>query len=154
MYERLLLGYIDLRPCQWDAINPLDRTSNPRKDIFMAKILAVDDSASIRQMVSLTLRDAGHQIIEAVDGQQALDIARGEAVDAAIIDINMPRLDGISLVRELRRIPAYRFTPLLILTTESSPDKKQAGRAAGATGWIVKPFHPDKLLATVRKVIR
>ncbi len=120
----------------------------------MTRILAVDDSRSIREMVALTLTRAGYEVVQARDGQEALEIARGEAADAAIIDINMPRLDGISLVRELRNLPSWRYTPLLILTTESRPEKKQQGRSAGATGWIIKPFDPDKLLAILRRVLR
>jgi len=120
----------------------------------MSRILTVDDSASIRQMITLTLRTAGYQVEEAIDGVQGLEVATATTVDAAIIDINMPRMDGLTLVRRLRALPTYRFKPLLILTTESSPEKKQEGRQAGATGWILKPFDPDRLLATMRKVMR
>jgi two-component system chemotaxis response regulator CheY len=119
----------------------------------MASILAVDDSASMRQMVSFTLKGAGYEVVEAVDGAEALNIAKGRSVNLVITDVNMPNMDGISLIGELRKLPAYKFTPLLMLTTESSTDKKQAGKAAGATGWIVKPFNPDQLLATVKKVL-
>ncbi|MGD8590891.1 MAG: response regulator [Chromatiales bacterium] len=119
----------------------------------MASILAVDDSASMRQMVSFTLKGAGYEVVEAVDGTEALNIAKGRSVNLVITDVNMPNMDGISLISELRKLPAYKFTPLLMLTTESSADKKQAGKAAGATGWIVKPFNPDQLLATVKKVL-
>lgn len=119
----------------------------------MPTILAVDDSVSMRRMVALTLTNAGFDVIEAADGREALDIAQVRQVDGAIIDINMPRLDGIALVRELRALAQYKYTPLLILTTESRPEKKQEGRAAGATGWIVKPFHPDKLVSILRRVI-
>jgi two-component system chemotaxis response regulator CheY len=119
----------------------------------MASILAVDDSASMRQMVSFTLKGAGYEVVEAVDGSEALNIAKGRSVNLVITDVNMPNMDGISLISELRKLPAYKFTPLLMLTTESSADKKQAGKAAGATGWIVKPFNPDQLLATIKKVL-
>jgi two-component system, chemotaxis family, chemotaxis protein CheY len=120
----------------------------------MARILAVDDSASMRQMVDLTLKSAGHLVVSAVDGVDGLKKAcDGDPVDLVITDINMPNMDGITLVRELRRLPQYRGVPLLMLTTESSAEKKQEGRAAGATGWIVKPFDPDRLLATVDKVL-
>jgi two-component system chemotaxis response regulator CheY len=119
----------------------------------MASILAVDDSASMRQMVSFTLKGAGYEVVEAVDGADALNIAKGRSVNLVITDVNMPNMDGISLISELRKLPSYKFTPLLMLTTESSADKKQAGKAAGATGWIVKPFNPDQLLATVKKVL-
>lgn len=118
-----------------------------------ASILAVDDSASMRQMVSFTLRSAGYEVVEAADGVEALDIARDRPVNLVLTDVNMPNMDGISLIRELRGLPDYRFTPLLMLTTESGSDKKQQGREAGATGWIVKPFNPDQLLNTISRVI-
>jgi two-component system chemotaxis response regulator CheY len=118
-----------------------------------ASILAVDDSASMRQMVSFTLKGAGYDVVEASDGVEALNIAKTRAVNLVITDVNMPNMDGISLIKELRALPGYRFTPLLMLTTESGVDKKQQGKAAGATGWIVKPFNPDQLLKTVSKVI-
>ncbi|WP_045860422.1 response regulator [Teredinibacter purpureus] len=120
----------------------------------MAKILAVDDSASMRQMVSFTLKGAGHNVCEASDGVEALRVAKAETgVDLVISDINMPNMDGISLIKELRQLPAFKFTPILMLTTESGTDKKSEGKAAGATGWIVKPFNPDQLLATIGKVL-
>lgn len=119
----------------------------------MTKILAVDDSASMRQMVSFTLKSAGFDVTEASDGVEALQVAKSNSFDVVISDVNMPNMDGLSLVKELRALSNYRFTPILMLTTESSSDKKQAGRSAGATGWIVKPFNPDQLLATVNKVI-
>ncbi len=118
----------------------------------MPTILAVDDSASMRQMVSFTLKGAGYDVIEAVDGVDALNKAKQQSVNLVITDVNMPNMDGITLIAELRKLPAYKFTPLLMLTTESAPEKKQAGKAAGATGWIVKPFNPDQLVATVKKV--
>ncbi|WP_444994879.1 response regulator [Aliikangiella sp. IMCC44359] len=119
----------------------------------MTKILAVDDSASMRQMVTFTLKSAGFEVAEAADGVEALKAAQSESFDIVISDVNMPNMDGLTLVKELRGLANYKFTPILMLTTESSGDKKQAGRAAGATGWIVKPFNPDQLLATVNKVI-
>ena len=119
----------------------------------MAKILAVDDSASMRQMVGFTLKGAGYDVTDAADGQQALDIAKTQSFDLVLTDVNMPIMDGITLTRELRALPAYRFTPILVLTTEAGGDKKQEGRAAGATGWLVKPFNPDQLLATCKKVL-
>lgn len=119
----------------------------------MSCILAVDDSASMRSMVSFTLRSAGHEVLEAEDGQAALDAARGRRFDLVLADVNMPRMDGISLVRNLRALPEYKGTPILILTTESNPEKKQDGKAAGATGWLVKPFDPEQLLATVKRVL-
>lgn len=119
----------------------------------MACIMAVDDSASMLQMVSFTLKGAGYEVVEAADGVQALNLAKQKAVNLVITDVNMPNMDGITLIKELRALPTYKFTPLLMLTTESSPEKKQEGKAAGATGWIVKPFNPDQLLATVKKVL-
>ncbi len=120
----------------------------------MAKILAVDDSASMRQMVSFTLKGAGHDVLEASDGDEALQIAQGQSsIDLIISDINMPNMDGISLIKHIRALPNYKFTPILMLTTESSSDKKSEGRSAGATGWIVKPFNPEQLLATIGKVL-
>lgn len=119
----------------------------------MANILAVDDSASMRQMVAFTLKGAGHQVTEAVDGQEALKIAKGKRFDLVLSDVNMPNMDGIALTRELRSLPDFKFTPILMLTTEGGMNKKQEGKAAGATGWIVKPFNPEQLLATIKKVI-
>ncbi len=119
----------------------------------MAKILAVDDSTSMLQMVSFILQEGGHEVVDACDGVEALDRARNEPVDLVLTDVNMPNMDGITLVKELRALATYKFIPMLMLTTESSTEKKQEGKAAGATGWIVKPFEPDRLLATVNKVL-
>ncbi len=120
---------------------------------MMATILAVDDSASMRQMVSFTLKGAGYNVIEAEDGQKALDKAKVSAVDLVLTDVNMPVMDGIELVKNLRTLPDYKFTPILMLTTESAGDKKVQGKNAGATGWLVKPFNPEQLLATIKKVM-
>ena len=117
------------------------------------RILAVDDSASMRQMVAFTLKGAGYEVEEAADGKQALDKAKQGKFNLVLSDVNMPVMDGISLIKELRALPQYKFTPILMLTTESTGDKKQEGKSAGATGWIVKPFSPDQLLATIKKVI-
>ena len=117
-------------------------------------ILTVDDSASIRQVLGFTLRGAGYEVVAAVDGRDALAKADARQVDLVITDLNMPNLDGIGLIRELRGRPRYRFTPMLMLTTESQASKKQEGKAAGATGWIIKPFKPDQLLAVIKKVLR
>ncbi len=117
------------------------------------KIITVDDSTSVRQMVSFTLKDAGYEVMEAVDGRDALSKLNGGQVHMVITDLNMPNLDGIGLIRELRANPNYKFTPIVMLTTESQDSKKQEGKAAGATGWIVKPFKPDQLLAVVKKVL-
>ena len=120
----------------------------------MHSILAVDDSASMRQMVSFTLKNAGYDVVEAVDGEDAFDKARVRDFDLVLTDQNMPRLDGLGLTRRLREHPKFRATPILILTTVSSDEMKQAGRAAGATGWLVKPFDPAKLIEVIRKVVR
>ena len=120
----------------------------------MHSILAVDDSASMRQMVSFTLKSAGYNVVEAVDGQDALEKAGGRSFDLVLTDQNMPRMDGISLTKNLRESQQFKTTPILILTTESSDQMKQAGRAAGATGWLVKPFDPNKLIEVIQKVIR
>ena len=117
------------------------------------KILTVDDSPSMRQMVTFTLQGAGYDVVQTSDGVEALDWARQSEVDLVLTDVHMPRMDGITLVRELRALTHYKFVPMLILTTESSPERKMAGKKAGATGWIVKPFNPVQLLATVARVI-
>lgn len=119
----------------------------------MARILTVDDSASMRQMVTHTLKQAGHEVTEAVDGQDGLSKAKAGGFDAVITDVNMPKMDGIALVGELRALPAFKGVPILLLTTESAPEKKQEGKKAGATGWLVKPFDPEQLLNTLKKVL-
>ncbi len=119
----------------------------------MHSILAVDDSASMRQMVSFTLKNAGYNVVEAVDGQDALEKAGTRDFDLVLTDQNMPRLDGIGLTKKLRDNPKFKTTPILILTTESSDQMKQAGRSAGATGWLVKPFDPTKLIEVIKKVV-
>ena len=116
-------------------------------------ILAVDDSASVRMMLSFTLGQNGYRVIEAEDGRDGLDKMQGERVDMVITDLNMPNMDGIGLIRGIRDNPASRFPPVIMLTTESHEGRKHEARAAGATGWIVKPFRPEQLLAVVRKVI-
>ena len=118
----------------------------------MKRILAVDDSKTMRNMISFTLNGAGYNVTEAVDGQEALGIAEGSDFDLIITDINMPNMDGITLLKALRKLAKFSSTPILILTTEGGDDKKNEGRSAGATGWIVKPFDPDKLLKVVGKV--
>jgi len=117
------------------------------------RILTVDDSASMRQMALLTLQGAGYEVLQACDGVEALEMARATTVDLVLTDVHMPRMNGIALVRELRALPAYKFVPMLILTTESSQEKKMEGKTAGATGWLVKPFMPPQLIATVARVI-
>ncbi|HEY3064476.1 MAG TPA: response regulator [Methylomirabilota bacterium] len=118
-----------------------------------AKILIVEDSRSMRRIVRAALEQDGHQVAESEDGRQALAALREVTPELIITDINMPEVDGISLVREIRRLPAFRFTPVIILTTESGDDAKENGRAAGATGWIVKPFDPDRLRHVVAQVL-
>jgi len=116
-------------------------------------VMTVDDSASMRQMVSFTLRDAGYNVIEAKDGQDALVKLNGATVHMVVTDLYMPNLNGLELIKALRRIPASKFIPIILLTTESQIDKKQEGKSAGATGWIVKPFQPEQLLAVVKRVL-
>jgi two-component system, chemotaxis family, chemotaxis protein CheY len=119
----------------------------------MAKrVLTVDDSKTMRDMVGFTLRSAGFEVVEAEDGVCALSVLEKISVDLVITDINMPNMDGVTLVKHLRGKGNFRSTPILILTTEGGDEKKAQGRAAGATGWIVKPFAPDKLLQVVNKV--
>ena len=120
----------------------------------MAKTeLTVDDSASIRQMVAFTLKSSGYTVIEAVDGLEGLDKAKANSVNLILTDQNMPKMDGLTLIKALRGLPQYKATPILMLTTESSDAMKAQGKAAGATGWLVKPFDPQKLLEVVKKVI-
>lgn len=115
-------------------------------------IMTVDDSSSVRQMVRFTLTEEGYQVIEAAHGQEALTRMSG-SVDMVITDLNMPIMNGIELIREIRKRPESRFIPIVMLTTESQNEKKMEGKAAGATGWIVKPFRPEQLLAVVKKVL-
>ena len=117
------------------------------------RIMTVDDSPSIRKMVSFTLRGAGFEVIEAEDGQDGLEKAKLNSIDLILADQNMPRMDGLTLVKSLRALPQYRTTPILILTTESGDDIKAKGKEAGATGWMVKPFDPERLVAIVKKVL-
>lgn len=120
----------------------------------MAKtILTVDDSASIRQMVKLTLSGAGYRVVEAEDGELGLVAAKRGGIDMVLTDLNMPKMNGISLIRELRRLPTYTGVPIVLLTTESDAERKQEAKAAGATGWITKPFQPDQLLSVTKKVL-
>ena len=120
----------------------------------MRSILAVDDSASMRKMVAFTLTGAGYYVVVAVDGQDAFEKAQMHSIDLVLTDQNMPNLDGLGLTRKLREHPKFKTTPILILTTESSDQMKQAGRSAGATGWLVKPFDPSRLIEVIQKVIR
>ncbi|WP_088290031.1 MULTISPECIES: response regulator [unclassified Kineosporia] len=116
-------------------------------------ILVVDDSASVRQVVGLALRGAGYDVIEGVDGVDALSKLDGRKVHLIISDVNMPRMDGITFVKETKKLAAYKFTPIIMLTTESADGKKAEGQAAGAKAWVVKPFQPAQMLAAVSKLI-
>ena len=120
----------------------------------MRRILTVDDSSSIRQMVSFTLRKAGYEVVEAVDGKDGLAEGSGGKFDLIITDLNMPIMDGIEMIGAVRKLPGYSFIPILMLTTESQAEKKDAGRKAGATGWIVKPFNADQLIAVIQKLVK
>jgi two-component system, chemotaxis family, chemotaxis protein CheY len=117
------------------------------------KVLIVDDSSTMRQMLGLTLRKAGFEVIEGSNGQEGLQRLEGEQVALVITDLNMPVMDGIALVQAIRQLPNYRFIPILLLTTEIGDDKKQAARAAGATGWMAKPFQPESLLRVIARVL-
>ncbi len=120
----------------------------------MAKtVLTVDDSASMRQMVRLTLTTAGYHVIEAADGVAGLSAARAGAIDMVLTDLNMPGMDGLALIRELRKLPSFTGVPIVLLTTESDAARKQEAKSAGATGWITKPFQPDQLLSVAKKVM-
>ena len=120
----------------------------------MKRILIVDDSASVRQMVSFTLRKADYEVVEAVDGKDGLAKVSSGKFDLIITDLNMPNVDGIQMITAARKLPGYSFIPILMLTTESQAEKKDAGRKAGATGWIVKPFNADQLIAVVQKLVK
>lgn len=115
--------------------------------------LIVDDSASMRGLVGLTLRNAGHEVVEAVDGLDALEKLNDTRPEMMFVDVNMPRMDGLEFVKQARQLPVCRYTPIVMLTTESHTSKRQEGRIAGATGWIIKPFKPDQLLQIVTKLL-
>jgi len=116
-------------------------------------VLVVDDSSSMRNLVSMTLTDDGFEVIEACDGRDALQKLSGQKIHLVISDVNMPNMDGITFVTEMKKLPAYKFVPVVMLTTEGSDEKKRAGQAAGAKAWVVKPFQPAQLLAGVRKLL-
>ena len=116
------------------------------------KILTIDDSKTMRDMLMLTLAHAGFDVLQAVDGQDGIDVLGDQRVDVVITDINMPKMDGYEVIRCLRKSPVHKSTPILVLTTESDTEKKNLAREAGATGWMVKPFDPERLIATIRKV--
>ncbi len=117
------------------------------------KVMFVDDSKTIREMLDFTLKGAGYETLQGEDGVDALQVLGDNKMDVIITDLNMPNMDGITLIKKLREHPVHRSTPILVLTTESQTEKKMEGKQAGATGWIVKPFTPDKLLATIDRVI-
>jgi two-component system chemotaxis response regulator CheY len=120
----------------------------------MAKtIMIVDDSASLRQVVSIALKGAGYAVLEGSDGEDALAKLSGQKIHLVISDVNMPRMDGISFVKALKGLPSYKFTPVIMLTTESAEEKKREGQAAGAKAWVVKPFKPETLLGAVQKLV-
>lgn len=116
-------------------------------------ILIVDDSASLRQVVGMTLKGAGYEVIEACDGRDALGKLSGQKVHLIISDVNMPNMDGLTFVTEVKKNPAYKFTPVIMLTTEAGDDKKKQGQAAGAKAWMVKPFQPQQMVAAVEKLV-
>jgi two-component system chemotaxis response regulator CheY len=116
--------------------------------------LIVDDSMSMRQLVAMTIKEAGFDVIEGSNGKEALDKIGNQKLDLVVTDLNMPIMDGITLIKNIRALPSNKFTPILMLTTEAQDSKKQEGKAAGATGWLVKPFKPEQLLQVVSKVVR
>jgi len=139
-------------PPRDETVAVMDVIEESASAVGNLRILTIDDSKTMRDMLMLTLVDAGFDVIQAVDGKDGIDMLERENVDVVITDINMPRMDGYEVVRQLRARPEHKTTPILVLTTESEVDKKNIARAAGATGWLVKPFDPERLIATVRKV--
>jgi len=125
-----------------------------RRMAMTKRFLIVDDSASMRQLVSFAIKDAGYDVLVAENGNDALGKLGGAKVDMVITDLNMPGMDGIELIKQIRGMPDYKFAPIVMLTTESQEKKKQEGRQAGASGWIVKPFSPEQLLSVVRKFVK
>lgn len=119
----------------------------------MAKILVVDDSSSLRQVVSISLQGKGYEVIQAGDGKEALSKLDGSKINLVISDVNMPVMDGLTFVTEMKKLPRYKFTPIIMLTTEAGNDMKDRGRAAGVKAWVVKPFKPDQMLTAVSKLI-
>lgn len=139
-------------PAEPDNGTAMDLIEESASAVSNIRILTIDDSKTMRDMLMLTLADAGFDVIQAVDGKDGIDMLERENVDVVITDINMPRMDGYEVVRQLRARPEHKTTPILVLTTESEAEKKNIAREAGATGWLVKPFDPERLIATVRKV--
>jgi two-component system chemotaxis response regulator CheY len=138
----------------WEEGQDQDQASDEKmgEKVMPKKILTIDDSKTIRDMLMLTLADAGFDVLQAVDGQDGIDVLGDQRVDVVITDINMPKMDGYEVIRCLRRSPIHKATPILVLTTESDKEKRNLAREAGATGWMVKPFDPERLVATIRKV--
>ncbi len=135
-----------------DDVSDFNHDEEKDQSEMAKRILTIDDSKTIRDMLMLTLSDAGFDVLQAVDGQDGLDVLGADRVDVIITDINMPRMDGYEVIRQLRKNSVHKTTPILVLTTESDAEKRNLARQAGATGWMVKPFDPDSLIATVRKV--
>jgi two-component system chemotaxis response regulator CheY len=139
-----------------DANQSIEQSSSQSDEtdgaVMAKRILTIDDSKTMRDMLMLTLAEAGFEVLQAVDGQDGLDVLGQQRVDVVITDINMPIMDGYGVIRNLRKDPVHKTTPILVLTTESDAEKKVIAREAGATGWMVKPFDPDRLIATIRKV--
>lgn len=142
----------DTKPLDQGGSSAVDLIEESASAVNNIRILTIDDSKTMRDMLMLTLVDAGFDVIQAVDGKDGIDMLERENVDVVITDINMPRMDGYEVVRQLRARPEHKTTPILVLTTESEAEKKNIAREAGATGWLVKPFDPERLVATVRKV--
>ena len=139
-------------PAAVPAAAPEAESAAPAAQAMAKRILTIDDSKTIRDMLMVTLSDAGFEVLQAIDGKDGIDVLGRESVDVVITDINMPNMDGYQVIRHLRADPAHKNTPILVLTTESDTDKKNLAREAGATGWMVKPFDPERLIATVCKV--
>jgi two-component system, chemotaxis family, chemotaxis protein CheY len=135
-----------------DAASPAAPEEAPEEAPMAKRILTIDDSKTIRDMLLLTLNEAGFEVLQAVDGQDGLDVLDREQVDVVVTDINMPRMDGYEVIRQMRKNAVHKSTPILVLTTESEAAKRNIAREAGATGWMVKPFDPDRLVATINKV--
>lgn len=145
-------GPDDLQAGSDDIKDEFDDQDHASEVDVPKRILTIDDSKTMRDMLRVTLTDAGFDVLQGVDGQNGLDVLGKQRVDAVITDINMPIMDGYEVIRQLRRSPIHKSTPILVLTTESDSEKKKLARDAGATGWMVKPFDPERLIATVRKV--
>jgi two-component system, chemotaxis family, chemotaxis protein CheY len=142
----------DTQTTDGDAAGPVDEPAAAKEAVMAKRILTIDDSKTIRDMLLLTLNEAGFDVLQAVDGKDGLDVLDRERVDVVITDINMPRMDGYEVIRQMRKNASHKSTPVLVLTTESEAAKRNVAREAGATGWMVKPFDPDRLVATINKV--